>query len=142
MAICVGVIALESTELFGAEHTNGPLRAIYEAIFGPVSSAYWDEVHHIVRKLGHFLGYGTIGLCWLRAWRMTVPRFPLWMDAMLAFLGTSIIASSDEFHQTLLPDRTGMVSDVLLDCSGAVVMLAILFAIVMLSRKRHSDSNA
>jgi VanZ family protein len=140
VAIGMCVIALESTEMFGAQNTTGPLRALYEAIFGPVTSQRWDVLHHIIRKLGHFLGYGAIGLCWLRAWRMTVPRFSLWTDVLLAFVGTAFIASSDELHQAFLPDRTGMFSDVLLDCCGAVVMFSILLLVHGLFQKRsHAD---
>lgn len=142
MALCVCVIAIESTEMLGAQYTTGPLRAIYEAIFGHVANQRWDLLHHYIRKAGHFLGYGTIGLCWLRAWRMTIPRVSLFFDATLALLGTALIASSDELHQAFLPDRTGMFSDVLLDCSGALVMLSLLAAALVVSRKLRSRGNA
>ena len=54
----IAVIVVESTEFMGADHTSGPLRYIYELIFGPVTNARWDIVHHYLRKSGHFLGYG------------------------------------------------------------------------------------
>ena len=66
-----------------------------------------------------------MGLLWLRAWRMTLPRTNLLVDAVLALLGTAVVAGSDEFHQSFLPNRTGMLSDVLLDCSGAFVLLLL-----------------
>jgi VanZ family protein len=142
VALCVCVIALESTEMFGAQNTTGPLRTLYQTIFGNVTDQRWDVLHHYIRKTGHFLGYGTIGLCWLRAWHMTMPCLSLLFDAALALLGTALIASSDEFHQSFLPDRTGMFSDVLLDCCGALVMLSLLVAALVLSRKLHSRGNA
>ena len=64
-------------------------------------------IHHLIRKSGHFLGYGLIGLAWLRAWWMTLPHSRFLHDAVLALLGTALIASADEFHQTFLPNRTG-----------------------------------
>ena len=102
---------------------------LYEAVFGSVSPQDWDEIHHILRKTGHFLGYGTIGLMWLRAWHMTAPRLSLAMDAALAVLGTALIASSDEIHQTFLPNRTGTLSDVVLDCCGALVLVGIAYGV-------------
>ena len=66
-----------------------------------------------------------MGLLWLRAWRMTLPRTNLLVDAVLALLGTAVVAGSDEFHQSFLPNRTGIPSDVLLDCSGAFVLLLL-----------------
>ena len=53
---------------------------------------------------------------------------------MLALLGTAIIASGDEFHQTFLPNRTGTPWDVLLDCCGALVMQWFVFAFMRLFR--------
>jgi hypothetical protein len=67
VAVGVGVIMLESTEMLGSNHTSGPLRWFWEVIFGPVGSARWELIHHVIRKCGHFFGYGAIGVLWLRA---------------------------------------------------------------------------
>ena len=128
--ICV--IALESTAFFGSDHTSGPLRWVWEHLFGQVSDGSWDVLHHYIRKSGHFLGYGTMGVLWLRAWGMTLPRASFLLDAILALLGTALVASSDEFHQSFLPNRTGLPSDVLLDCCGAVVLVLIAYLSIRL----------
>jgi VanZ family protein len=127
VAIGIGVIVIESTEAFGSDHTSGPLRRIFEALFGPVSSANWEDIHHYIRKSGHFLGYGFIGLAWLRAWWFTLPHSRFIHDAFLALLGTAMVASCDEWHQTFLPDRTGSPWDVLLDCVGAITLQLIVY---------------
>jgi VanZ family protein len=126
----IGVIALESTTWFGADQTSGPLRWVWEHIFGVVDDDQWALFHHIIRKTGHFFGYGTMGLLWLRAWWMSLPRAGFLMDASLALLGTAMVASLDEFHQSFLPNRTGVPSDVLLDCCGALVLQLIVYVIV------------
>ncbi len=133
--ICV--IALESTSFLGSDHTTGPLRWVWEHLFGQVTDQSWEMLHHYIRKSGHFIGYGTMGVLWLRAWRMTLPRAGFLLDAMLALLGTAIVAGSDEFHQSFLPNRTGVPSDVLLDCCGAIVLLllAYLFIRMRLSKR-------
>ena len=123
--ISVYVIVLESTPMFGADHTSGPLRRIFEALFGPVGDVRWDLIHHYIRKTGHFVGYGIIGLTWLRAWRMSWPRVRFRSHAGLALVGTALVASWDEWHQTFLPNRTGSPYDVLLDCCGATAMIGI-----------------
>jgi hypothetical protein len=74
VVIGIGVIALESTELLGSDHTSHPLRWLFEAIFGTVSNARWDVIHHLIRKSGHFFGYGALGVVWLRAWWMSLPH--------------------------------------------------------------------
>jgi len=126
----IGVIAIESQEFMGADHTSGPLRALFQFIFGPIGDARWDLVHHYIRKSGHFVGYGLIGLAWLRAWWFTLPHSRFLPDALLALLGTALIASCDEWHQSYLPNRTGTPKDVLLDCTGAIVLQLIVYALM------------
>ena len=128
LAVCV--IAVESTADFGADHTSGPLRWVWEHLFGQVSDERWDLLHHLIRKSGHFVGYGTMGLLWLRAWWLSLPRAGFLLDATLALLGTAAVASTDEFHQSFLPNRTGVPSDVLLDCCGAVVLQLLVYVIL------------
>ena len=132
MALGICVIALESTATFGADHTSGPLRWVWEHIFGQVTNQRWEILHHYIRKSGHFVGYGTMGLLWLRAWWMSLPRAGFLLDATLALLGTALVASADEFHQSFLPNRTGVPSDVLLDCCGAIVLTLLVYIFVRL----------
>ena len=134
VAVGAVVICLESTEWMGADHTTGPLRWLFQMIFGPISNARWDIVHSLIRKSGHFLGYGGIGLTWLRAWRMTLPRCGFLKHSALALLGTALMAGADEYHQSFLPNRTGSPRDVLLDCCGAIVMLMVAHILVRLFR--------
>jgi VanZ family protein len=108
------------------------LRWLWEHIFGQVSDGRWDILHHHIRKTGHFLGYGTMGLLWLRAWWMSLPRAGFLPTSILALLGTALVSSADEFHQSFLPNRTGIPSDVLLDCSGAVVLVLLLYFFIRL----------
>jgi VanZ family protein len=91
----------------------------------------------LIRKSGHFLGYGTMGLLWLRAWWMTMPHSYFLTDAMLALLGTAMVASADEFHQTFLPNRTGTPWDVLLDCCGAMVLQFVVYIFMRCLRPKR-----
>jgi VanZ family protein len=134
VAVGIAVIAVESTKYLGADRTSGPLRVVFEALFGPVSNVNWDTVHHYIRKSGHFLGYGALGLTWLRAWWMSLPRLRFPFNAGLALTCTALVASSDEWHQTFLPNRTGTPWDVLLDCCGALFMLLAAFMVLRLRR--------
>jgi VanZ family protein len=134
--IGVVVISLESTEFMGADHTSGPFRWLFEAIFGPVGDDSWGWVHHLIRKGGHFVGYGMIGLAWFRAWWMTLPHSRILQDFLLALLGTALLASADEYHQSFLPNRTGSPWDVLLDCCGAVVLQILAYGFIRVVRPK------
>ena len=142
VVVAILVIAVESTEAFGADHTSGPLRAAYQAIFGAVTDARWEVVHHHIRKTGHFVGYGIMGLAWLRAWWMTLPHARFRVDAALALLGTALVASADEYHQSFLPNRTSSPWDVLLDCSGAIVLQLVVYLFMRIVRPKHAPDQA
>jgi VanZ family protein len=137
VAIGIGVIMMESTELMGSDHTSHPLRWLWEALFGPVSSPQWEEIHHLIRKCGHFFGYGALGILWLRAWWMTLPRSRFLHDASLALIGTALVASCDEWHQSYLPNRTGSPWDVLLDCCGALALQLVVYIFMRLMRPKR-----
>ena len=120
MGVCI--IAMESTPEFGSDHTSRPLRWLVQLFCGHIGDATWEVVHHLARKTGHFLGYGALGLTWLRAWRRTLPKTRFLAQAALALVGTVLVASCDEWHQTFLPNRTGSPWDVLLDSFGAAIL--------------------
>ena len=77
----------------------------------------WDLV---LRKLAHMTEYGLLWFLWWRAFD--------YRAAMPAALIALAYAASDEFHQTLVPDRTGSPWDWAIDAAGvgaagAAVML-------------------
>lgn len=131
------VIVTESTEMLGSEYTSGPLRTIFQAIFGHVSDARWEVIHHHIRKTGHFIGYGLIGLAWLRAWWMSLPRSRFLQDSVLALLGTAAIASLDEYHQSFLPNRTSTPWDVLIDCCGALTLQLLVYVFMRVAHPKQ-----
>ncbi len=131
------MIVVESSEWLGSDYTSSPLRTVYQAIFGHVTDAQWDTIHHIIRKSGHFVGYGLIGLAWLRAWWMTLPHSRFLTDATLALLGTAAIAIADEYHQSFLSNRTSSPWDVLIDCSGAIVLQLMVYVFLRVSRPKR-----
>jgi VanZ family protein len=138
VAVSIAVIALESTEYLGSNHTSGPFRWVFQALFGPVSDARWEIIHHIIRKSGHFLGYGAVGLTWLRAWRITLPAAGPLPKGSLSLLGTALLASWDEWHQSFLPNRTSSPWDVLLDCAGAFLMISVALVAAQISGGKQS----
>ena len=125
VAAAVALIACESTEYFGADRTTGPFRLVWEFLFGPVGDARWELIHHLVRKTGHFVGYGIVWLSWLRAWRMTLRNSRFLLHAGMALAGSVVMACCDEWHQAYLPNRGSSVWDVLLDCCGALAMMLV-----------------
>ena len=132
-AIAVAIIAFESTDTFSSEHTGGWLRPIIERVFGRLTDSVFWFGHHVLRKCGHFGGYGIVCLTFLRAWLLSLGRLDgldvqdwRWRSCLLAVASTFCVAGMDEWHQTFIPSRTGLFSDVLLDTCGAAVMCGLV----------------
>ncbi len=136
-AICVVLIAISSSDIFSSDSTSHFLRPFAEGLFGHFANRFWDKLLYDLRKTGHFFGYGFVSVVFFRAWRMTFRLSRAYSAvtaslraAAVALLSTLVLSSSDEFHQSFLPHRTGSPFDVLLDMSGAITCLLILFTFV------------
>jgi VanZ family protein len=145
VVIAILVICVESTGTFSAQNTSDWLRPVIQKFFGVLSDSNWDLFHHYLRKTGHFVGYGTVGFTFLRAWLHTIARRgPMsllsWRveSSILAILSTAIVAGCDEFHQTMLPGRTGTPIDVMLDTAGACT-LCLMIWLVCWSRRTPAE---
>lgn len=136
------VLGLESTSYFGADRTSEPLRRAAEAIFGYDVGSHWDSIHFLIRKTGHFLGYGMFSLvcfrgCWI-AIEGSASRLQRRLKAHgLALLATFLVANADELHQSFLPNRTGDLSDVLLDTCGALALGLVVFLMMQAAKWRR-----
>jgi VanZ family protein len=141
-ALSVLMIAFESTATMSAKNTSEWLYPIWVHLFGPISQTHWAEVHHLIRKTGHFVGYGLVSVAFFYSWRQTLRRmavrhWTLWRRAsVLAVLCTLLIAISDEYHQSFLPSRTSSPIDVCIDLCGAIAAQLLTLAIIQLFFRR------
>ncbi len=134
-ALCV--IAGESTATMSSEHTSRWLLPLWTKLFGAVTASRWEEIHLLIRKCGHFVGYGLLSLAFYRGWRKSLAlsrRFGFWSRririASLAVLSTLLVASADEYHQNFLAGRTSSPYDVCLDVCGAIAAHLLLFLVI------------
>jgi VanZ family protein len=136
------VIAIESTALASSENTSRILYPLLHYLFN-MDWERFDYWHFYIRKTGHVFGYGMLCFLLFRAWRATWPlnsaKWSLrW--AGLAVLGTAIVASLDEWHQSFIPTRTGRWQDVVLDtCAGIAAQILILLWWQIFSRRRSGS---
>lgn len=72
-----------------------------------------------LRKTAHLCEYAVLFVLARRAWAAgdSPPIFP----GAWAFVFCVVYAASDEYHQTLVPYRMGLPSDVLIDSLGALL---------------------
>jgi VanZ family protein len=143
------LIAIESSALLSASNTSRILYPVLHFLFG----IDWDRFeiwHFFIRKSGHVAGYGILSVLLFRAFRATLSaatdaktkmsdvKWTLrW--ATIAVLGTALVASLDEWHQTFIPSRTGTIRDVILDTCAGIAAQTIIFLWWM--SKRKSEGN-
>jgi VanZ family protein len=124
------VIAIESTQYLSAHNTSRFLFPLLHYLFG-LTRQQFEPVHFFMRKGGHVFGYGLLSILLFRAWRETLPVLgnPKWTLhwASVAVLGTALVASLDEWHQSFLPSRTGTPRDVLLDSCAGIAAQVLVF---------------
>jgi len=130
------VISIESTTYLSAAHTSRMLFPLFHFLFG-MDYFRFMPWNFFLRKSGHVFGYGLLSILLFRAWRETLPaangaRWTLrW--ATIAVLGTALVASLDEWHQSFIPTRTGTVHDVVLDtCAGIAAQLVVFLWLLWL----------
>ena len=123
------LIAIESSAMLSAHNTSRILYPVLHFLFG-LDWERFEVWHFFIRKGGHVVGYGVLSILLFRAWRATLPAIthakwtPRW--ATIAILGTALVASLDEWHQSFIPSRTGTIRDVVLDtCAGVGAQLLI-----------------
>jgi VanZ family protein len=134
-ALGVAMIAAESTATMSAANTSRWLLPIWIRFFGPISARHWEEVHLLIRKSGHFLGYGLLSVTFFHGWTSSLKRNgslrSFWRRAaLLAVLCTLLVAIADEYHQSFLPGRTGSPVDVGIDLCGALAAQALVLGIM------------
>jgi VanZ family protein len=140
-ALWLIVITIESSSLGSSINTGRILYPLLHYLFG-MDPFRFEQVHFFIRKGGHVFGYGLLSLLLFRAWRETLPlpRGARWTVrwANLAVLGTALVASLDEYHQSFNPLRTGSVRDVILDTCAGITVQILLFLWVKLRKSRES----
>jgi VanZ like family len=141
-AVWIGLITFESTDFFSSEHTGSLLYTLVTRLFGEINFYNFLIFHHYLRKTGHVVGYGMLGLLLLRGWRATFGqgRALLWRTSLLSWLGTAFVAAMDEWHQSYIPSRTGTWKDAVLDSVAGLVFL--LVAYLWLRRSKGKELTA
>lgn len=82
-------------------------------------TAAYDTVHHIVRKMGHFLEFMALGCTFVLPYSLILQR--KYLIFIVSEISSVLYACTDEFHQLFVEGRSGNFKDVLIDGTGALV---------------------
>lgn len=85
-----------------------------------------------LRKVMHFTEYLILCVLWLNALSQSKVKHKYIISIIICIL----YAFTDEYHQTFINGRTGQLTDVLIDSSGAILGSIIYYVISKLSKKK------
>ena len=155
VVVWLAIIRLESTDFASSANTSDLLYAVLSPLFPHMNFQLVEEINTVLRKTGHFFGYGILGALvffalkntnrdlitplLLRRWGMYLHDFWRMEWAMLGMGVAAITASLDEIHQSFMASRTGRWQDVVLDTCGAAVLQIVIyfFSLSVLNRQRE-----
>lgn len=124
------------TVIFGAsadshsyEHSSRIFVPFLRWLFPHMPLPEIDTLHHLCRKCCHLTVYAILGLLVYRALNRSGNNLAPWSWPRVggALLIVFLYASSDEYHQSFVPTRTPLFSDVCIDTSGAAIALFIVW---------------
>jgi VanZ family protein len=120
-----GAIFAFSTGAFSAANTGRVVLPILHWLFPGTPQATLTAMHFFLRKTGHVTEYFVLSLLVLRG--ISGGRHEVrWRWAAIAVAIVALYATSDEFHQSLVPGRGGLeLSDVLLDTAAGATAQAV-----------------
>ncbi len=130
-----------STDTFSAAHTSLVIEPLFRWLFPSISYEALERAHHLVRKSAHFTEYFIFFLLLyhgIRASRRDNRPWH-WSWAIVAWLIAAVYSVLDEIHQIFVPSRGPSPWDSLLDSTGALFALLILFFLYRLFLRARPD---
>ncbi|MFS0725746.1 VanZ family protein [Paenibacillus sp. 1P07SE] len=105
---------------------------------GRAISAKFDPynfIEFVFRKSAHLFVYGMLASLLLLLFRSIFSRRPL-LSTLLALATTFVAAGLDEWNQYQSDSRTGTMTDVMIDMTGAAIGITITWILIGLFRRR------
>ncbi|HUJ31447.1 MAG TPA: VanZ family protein [Candidatus Acidoferrum sp.] len=135
--VWAAVISTFSTGAFTSENTSRIIVPVLHWLFPGASQHTLFQMHHVIRKCGHFVEYFI--LSWLLLRSIRGPNRGIKLAWALVAIGlVACYASLDEFHQMFVPGRGPAVADVLLDTTGGIAAQAIAALVMMWAHLREA----
>lgn len=133
--ICMGIIFSLSAQIAeeSQDLSDSFIRNLFEFLGIELKSDF-------VRTIAHMLEFMGLALLIFNAVYST---WNLKLTPIIAFVGTSLYAITDEIHQIFVPGRAFQISDILVDSIGALIGVIASFVTlkIILSIKKRGNKN-
>lgn len=98
----------------------------HQAHSGRITEDYLGDANVPVRKFAHMFEYAVLAILYYRSLLLGA-CLALQKLAILALFMAIAYALSDEWHQSFVPGRSATLSDVMVDASGALIGLLLIW---------------
>jgi VanZ family protein len=132
------VIFSASADSSSYQHSSELFEPLLHWLFPKIPQTEVEEIHHLFRKCAHLTEYAILALLVWRAIHQPQKSQAQkwnWRHAGVALAIVFFYAATDEFHQSFVPGRTALFSDVLIDTSGGAAGLLILWSARKIMRR-------
>lgn len=92
-----------------------------------------DKTEKIVRKLAHFSIYTVVGILMMSL--MSIYKIKEVNKVCISLIVGMLYACTDEIHQIFIPERTALITDVLIDTLGVGTGIILVILVSKLIKK-------
>ena len=127
LVLWIGVIFFLSSNHGSMAETSRFIRPIIEFFFPTAAPDTFLIVHAFIRKTAHFVEYALLAVFSARAFFGSSEQWPSKYWHLVSILVVLTVAGIDETNQSTEISRTGSGWDMLLDLSGGIAAIGILW---------------
>lgn len=96
-----------------------------------------EKFNLMFRKCSHFGAYLILAI--LILFMINKLHTNGYLPIFISFAICAVFAVSDEIHQRFVPGRTSAIADVLIDCTGAILGIALYTVVRILKGKKQRN---
>lgn len=123
----VAIIFYFSSSQGSAGNTSRFIRPLLEFLFPQAGDETLQFYHFLIRKVAHLTAYGVGAVAAFRAYSRSSRDFVKGYPYICTIITIGIVATLDELNQGFNVLRTGSPYDILLDLTGCLLVLGVIF---------------
>lgn len=123
MLLVIWMIFIFIMSSFNGNISSNQSGSIADLIYNLFNISDTEKVSLIVRKCAHVSEFFILGILVINL----ISKYNVKYSYLISFIVCVLYASSDEFHQLIVPGRSGQVTDIFIDMIGTIFSLLAMY---------------